>query len=66
GEIKSPVLIVSNSRDIDFVHEIEDYIQEKLTNSIKIVMEDCCHLPYVEKPEEFNQIVLDFLQGVAE
>ncbi len=65
GEIKSPVLIVSNSRDIDFVHGIEDYIQGKLTNSEKIVMEDCCHLPYVEKPEEFNQIILNFLQGVV-
>ncbi len=64
GEIKTPVLIVSNSRDIDFVHGIEDYIQEKLTNSKKIVMADCCHLPYVEKPEEFNQIVLNFLQAV--
>ena len=38
------------------------YIQANVKHSKDVMMKDCGHLPYVEKPEEFNQIVLDFLK----
>jgi pimeloyl-ACP methyl ester carboxylesterase len=28
-----------------------------------VVMQDCGHAPYVEKPIEFNEIILRFLIG---
>lgn len=30
------------------------------------IMEGCGHIPNLEKPEEFNNIVLEFLLGVDE
>lgn len=60
-EIKIPVLIIIGDRDNHFVMQIGDYIHGKIENSKKVLMKDCCHLPYAEKPQEFNRLVLDFL-----
>lgn len=62
GEIKQPVLIVSADKDSELVLKIGKYIHEKIKPSKEVMMNDCGHFPNVEKPEEFNQIVLDFLK----
>ncbi|HWP96121.1 MAG TPA: alpha/beta hydrolase [Syntrophomonadaceae bacterium] len=64
-KIELPVLLIMGEKDHELNQQIEDYLHGKIKNSKKIVMEDCCHFPFVEKPEEFNQIVLEFLQGVV-
>lgn len=61
GEIQLPVLIISADKDSELVLKMGEYIQENIKHSKDVMMKDCSHLPYIEKPEEFNQIVLDFL-----
>lgn len=61
GEIKIPVLMIIGDRDSHYVMEIGDYIHGKIENSGKVMMKDCCHHPFVEKPQEFNRLVQDFL-----
>jgi len=34
-----------------------------IENSQLHILDRCGHLPQIEKPEEFNQLVLDFLGG---
>ena len=63
GEIQVPVLIISADKDSKLVQKIGEYIHSKIKHSKEIMMKDCCHFPFVEKPEEFNEIVLDFLKG---
>jgi len=36
-------------------------VHAKIGNSIKITMQGCSHLPFVEEPGEFNRHVLEFL-----
>ncbi len=63
GEIRCPALIVTGTRDSQYVLQIADYLQSGIKQATRIMMEDCCHLPYVEKPEEFNKIVMDFIKN---
>lgn len=61
-EIQLPVLIISADKDSETILKIGEYINEKIECSEKVMMKDCGHFPNVEKPEEFNQMMLDFLK----
>jgi pimeloyl-ACP methyl ester carboxylesterase len=39
-----------------------DLLEKELPNTRKVVMQGTAHVPNMERPEEFNRIVLDFLQ----
>jgi 2-hydroxy-6-oxonona-2,4-dienedioate hydrolase len=60
SRIKSPTLIIwgLNDKMIPFNYARE---LEVIPNSKLVIMERCGHTPYVEKPQEFNDIVLKFL-----
>ena len=40
-----------------------DLLEEKLPDARKTVMAGTAHLPNMERPGEFNRLVLDFLEG---
>lgn len=61
SNIKAPTLIVLSDRDKEFNIKVGNYIHENIKKSKKLVIADCGHLPFVERPQEFNRIVLDFL-----
>lgn len=42
------------------MREIDQY----LTNSTFVEIENSEHLPYLDQPEQFNQIVEEFLESV--
>lgn len=58
--IKIPTLIVAADNDYTPVSAKEAYIS-KIENAKLVVIEDSRHAVAVEKPEEFNKIVLEFL-----
>jgi 2-hydroxy-6-oxonona-2,4-dienedioate hydrolase len=62
AEIRCPVLLIWG--DNDRVTPIEDWIPhlEKLKNYELVQIENCGHSPQLEKPEEFNRALLDFLK----
>lgn len=60
-EIRIPTLIILSGKDSDFNMEVGEYIHKEIENATKVIIPDCGHLLYVEKPAEFNRIVLDFL-----
>lgn len=61
--ITAPVLVVAADEDYTPISMKEGYT-EKLPNGRLVVIEDSRHATPVEKPEEFNQVLLDFLQEV--
>ena len=40
-----------------------DLLEEEIPNVSKTVMAGAAHLPNMERPGEFNRLVLDFLEG---
>jgi pimeloyl-ACP methyl ester carboxylesterase len=40
-----------------------DLLEKELPDARKAVMAGTAHLPNMERPEEFNRLVLDFLEG---
>ena len=64
GEIRCPTLVVGAERDYFSIGDKETYTSMIPNAQLKIV-EDALHDLPAEKPEEFNQIVLDFLLGLS-
>jgi pimeloyl-ACP methyl ester carboxylesterase len=63
SEITASTLVVVGDKDLPNVLETADLLVESIPHSRKAVIRDAAHLPNLEHPEEFNRIVLDFLQA---
>ena len=61
-KIVVPTLVIIGDKDVAEFQTISNSITEKIQNSGQVIMPGTAHLPSMEKPEEFNQIVLDFLK----
>ncbi|UCC48268.1 MAG: alpha/beta fold hydrolase [Gemmatimonadota bacterium] len=61
GDINVPTLAVVGSIDVSDVLEIVDIIAERVPGARKVVIPDVAHMVSMEKPEEFNRVVLEFL-----
>ncbi|OME92323.1 hypothetical protein BK123_17130 [Paenibacillus lautus] len=60
-EIIIPTLIIISDQDHPFNKQAAETLHIRIERSSKVTMQDCGHLPFVEAPQEFNQVVLDFL-----
>jgi pimeloyl-ACP methyl ester carboxylesterase len=60
-EITAPVLIVVGDEDVPTVFDAVELMMERVPHARKAVIHDAAHLPNLEHPDEFNQIVLEFL-----
>jgi len=63
-QIKVPVLIVSGSRDHPLYHRIAKKLQSDIPQAKSHLITDSSHLPFMDKPEEFNRLLLHFLRPV--
>jgi pimeloyl-ACP methyl ester carboxylesterase len=61
GDINVPTLAVVGSIDVSDVLKIVDIIVEQVPGARKVVIPDVAHMVSMEKPEEFNRVVLEFL-----
>ncbi|HEV8575070.1 MAG TPA: alpha/beta fold hydrolase [Dehalococcoidia bacterium] len=62
-EIKIPTLVIAGENDIPDFRLIADLLAENIPSAQLEVLPDCWHLPPVEKPAEFNQLLIDFLRS---
>ncbi len=62
NEIEIPTLIIVGDRDEANIGTISDLLANNIRGAQKIIIPGTAHLPNMEKPEHFNQIVLEFLQ----
>lgn len=61
NEIHQSTLLIMGREDVLIMNPIADAIEPGIRNLVRVDMPNTAHLPNMEKPEEFNQIVLDFL-----
>ena len=62
SEIEIPTMIINGNLDIVEFQEISSFLATKIKNARRIIMPGVAHLPNMERPGEFNQIVLDFVK----
>jgi pimeloyl-ACP methyl ester carboxylesterase len=61
-DIQAPTLLIVGGEDQPRVFAAAELLERELPNARKVVMPGTAHLPNMERPEEFNRTVLDFLE----
>jgi pimeloyl-ACP methyl ester carboxylesterase len=64
SEIHVPTLVIAGERDNVLARANYDNWAKGIPNAKKIVFPGAAHLVNIDKPKEFNQAVLDFIQSV--
>jgi len=60
-EISAPTLIIHGDEDRMLSLILAELLYQKIRNSILRVIEGAGHCPHLEKPKEFNKIIIAFL-----
>jgi len=63
SEIDAPTLIVVGDHDVSDIFGVADTLEAGISKATKIVIQDAGHHVNMEKPEEVNHLVLDFLSS---
>jgi pimeloyl-ACP methyl ester carboxylesterase len=59
-----PVLIVVGSHDTPYILAAAEFMKEKIKFADKIIIEDAAHLPNMNQPQEFQNILEKFLSSI--
>ena len=62
SEITAPTLIIAGEEDMLIPLRYSRILREKIRNSTLVTLKNCGHVPPIEKPDEFNRIVMIFLK----
>jgi 3-oxoadipate enol-lactonase len=62
GEISVPTLILVGELDRPEMHEIAHHLEAEIPNARRETIAGTAHVPNMERPEEFDRLVLEFLQ----
>jgi 3-oxoadipate enol-lactonase len=62
GEISVPTLVVTGSEDVRDIHEIADQLLAGIPNAERATIDGSGHLPSLERPDDFDRVVLAFLR----
>ncbi len=64
GQISVPTLTIVGDLDDDTVSAIADLLATRIPGAKNVIIYEAAHLLNMEKPEEFNHIVLEFLEKI--
>ncbi len=62
GEIRVPTLVLTGDEDVPDIHAIAEKLTREIPGAERATIADTAHLPNLERPEEFDRIVLGFLR----
>lgn len=64
SEVRVPILLIVGADDHFHLHRIAETLEAKIEGAKRVLIPETHHMPNMEKPEEFNQVVLDFLKSL--
>jgi 3-oxoadipate enol-lactonase len=64
-EIRAPTLVVLGDHDLEDIETIAEVVADRVPWARKVVIPNTDHLPPMRAPEEFNRIVMAFLEEVG-
>jgi 3-oxoadipate enol-lactonase len=62
GEITAPTLVLTGEEDRDDMQAIADRLAAEIPYARRTSIAGTAHIPSLERPDEFDRLVLDFLQ----
>ena len=62
GEVAAPTLVLTGDEDFDDILQIADRLAAEIPHAERATIADAAHLPNLERPAEFDRIVLGFLR----
>jgi pimeloyl-ACP methyl ester carboxylesterase len=65
GEISAPTLIVVGDEDVPDMHAICERVESAIPGARRVKIPDTAHVPSLERPQEFDELVLPFLREAA-
>jgi len=64
-EIQAPTLVVVGAEDVPDIHAIADKLANEIPGARRATIENTAHVPSMERPEEFERLVLGFIDEAA-
>jgi 3-oxoadipate enol-lactonase len=61
AEVRAPTLVVTGDEDVRDIHEIADKLVAGIPSAVRATIAGAGHLPSLERPDEFDRVVLGFL-----
>jgi 3-oxoadipate enol-lactonase len=65
GEIQAPTLVVVGEEDQPYMHAIADRLEREIPDVRRATIANTAHVPSMERPREFDELVLPFLEEAA-
>lgn len=65
AKLDIPVLIIVGTHDTPYTLAAADFMKDNIRNSRKVMIEDAAHLPNMDQPEKFKDIVKTFLDDLT-
>ena len=65
SEIVAPTLVIMGDADAPDILRASELLSGSIANARKAVLPGTAHLPNLERPDEFNRLVLEFLGEVT-
>jgi 3-oxoadipate enol-lactonase len=62
AQIRAPTLVVTGDEDVSDIQAIAEKLTGEIPGAERATIPDAAHLPNLERPEEFDRIVLGFLR----
>jgi 3-oxoadipate enol-lactonase len=62
AEVRAPTLVLTGDKDVRDIHEIADKLAAEIPGAERATIAGAAHLPSLERPDEFNRMVLEFLR----
>jgi pimeloyl-ACP methyl ester carboxylesterase len=65
SEIRCPVLVLVGELDVDDIHKVADRLRTEIAGARYASIPATAHVPNMERPAVFNELVLNFLAGAG-
>jgi 3-oxoadipate enol-lactonase len=65
GDVRVPTLVLTGDDDVADIHEIAERLATGIPRAERATIAGAAHLPNLDRPEEFDRIVLGFLDRFA-
>lgn len=65
GNLDIPTLVIVGVHDTAYMLAAADYMEEKMKLAKKVIIEGAAHLPNMDQPQEFQEIVEAFLDSLS-